>query len=129
MFRLVVQRGKAPLEIIAVNQDESVIENRLGRYVVEHASNGDEYTSSDIDAIKEAQTERIGPSVVFIDSVSPLSDEDIVSRGGGVCKFCHSDQVDPGSLEMDDGYVSRTLECGVCQSTTVETYSLSGTED
>jgi len=56
-----------------------------------------------------------------------LSDEEIVSLGGGTCKHCGSGEVDPQPTKMGEGFISRKLICEDCKKETVEYYKLDGT--
>lgn len=125
MFRL-VKIQNVNTEIISAGEDEEGLLIDLKIYVREHASNGDEYTSCDLEAIAEQRYEKIGDYKVEVDEVSILTDDEIVARGGGVCAHCHSDETNPEGLVMDEGFVTRKVTCELCKGVTNETYTLSG---
>ena len=102
---------------------------KLVKYVVEHASNGEEYTSSDLEAVRDSQSEGIGDYVIYVDHVNTLADDQLVLKGGGVCAHCHSDNVEASVPEMNEGYISRKLTCNVCNNATVEAYVFIGMEE
>lgn len=130
MHRLIkITDGSEKVEILAASTNLDLILTKLVDYVVEHASNGDEYTSEDRSAIKYQERERIGDYTICVDHPSKLTDAKIVSRGGGVCAHCGSDETDPSMPEMEDGYITRMLHCETCGLDTEEIYSLSGTRD
>jgi hypothetical protein len=128
MFRL-VKIENDNTEILFASEDETLALSHLIDYVVSSASNGDEYTSCDIDRITEQRFENIGSYRIEVDEVSILTDSEIVARGGGVCAHCHSDDTDPDTLSMDDGFITRDLTCNICNQLTVEQYVLTGIEE
>jgi len=133
MYRLLkTEAGLAP-EILIVEELEDDIIDAAVKRILEHASNGDEYTSGDIEALREQMREdqksNVGPVIYSIDNVSKMTDEEIAAAGGGVCQHCHSDQTDPSTPEMDEGYITRLLTCEVCSEETIEYYPLKGTQD
>lgn len=130
MFRLLkinTETGDRP-EVFDVNKNESQILLRFVNIVLDHASNSDDYTCGDIEAMKENREERVGSYIYKIDEVDKLTDKEIVAAGGGVCAHCHSDQTNGHTCEMNEGYVERTIDCDICGKETVEQYSLSGVE-
>ena len=128
MFRLIkIEDGIT--EVLKANEDEYLIEKALQETVFNCASNGDEYTCGDFEAIVEQGYERIGNYKLEIDEVSKLSDIELVNREGGICAHCHSDETDPCMPEMDEGYITRVLNCEICNEETIEVYTLTGSED
>ena len=128
MFVL-TKKKKQEIEIISASSDRCLMEHNFTEYIFSTASNGDEYTAADMAILLEKKVERVGNIIISLEEFNPLSDEEIIKRGGGVCKHCHSDETNPEGLVMEDGYVSRNVNCYICGYTTVETYSLSGTEE
>jgi len=134
MYRLLKTTRGLPDGVLQTRETEDEIVEVAITTVLEHASNGDEFSGCDIqvlrEQLREEQETRVGPTVYSIDNVDPMTDEQVVAAGGGVCKHCHtSDDVEPGELEMGDGFVSRLLECSFCGGETTEQYSLSGSEE
>ena len=130
MYRLIKTSKDGSLEdVIAANVSEDIILDKLVKYVVEHASNGEEYTSSDLEAVRDSQSEGIGDYVIYVDHVNTLADDQLVLKGGGVCAHCHSDNVEASVPEMNEGYISRKLTCNVCNNATVEAYVFIGMEE
>ena len=128
MYRLTkTVDGSEIKEILKANENQDIILNKLEDFVIELASNGDEYTSEDLSNLRENGSERIGNYILEVDYVNELTDEEIVKRGGGVCAHCHSDETDPSDLKMNEGYVTRILDCDTCGKETTEVYSLTGT--
>jgi len=125
MFRL-IKNTNEQIEVLKTSEDEDKLLDSLQNYVVNHASNGDEYSMCDLDNVRENRQEHIGNYIVSVDEVSTLTDEEIINHGGGVCAVCHSDDTKPSMPLMNEGYITRSLCCNVCGSTTDEFYSLSG---
>ena len=128
MYRL-LKTENGNVEIVSATGGRDRILEWFKDYVFNHASNGEEYTPCDFDAIVEQGYDNIGPYKISFDEVSLMKEEEFVARNGGVCRHCHSDDVEPGSLLMEDGYVSRELTCNICNETTTEQYTLAGYED
>ena len=114
--------------VVSVSESEEKILDKLCEAVLEHVSNGDEYTTCDLEKIREVKSESIGLWLYEVDEVLKLTDKEIVAAGGGVCAHCHSDETSEGSLSMQCGYVERIIDCDICGEETVEQYTLSGIE-
>jgi len=112
--------------VLYANEDLDETLNRFANRILEHASNGDEYSSDDIEGMKESRSERVGPVLYEVSEVSTLTDEEIVSRGGGVCSHCHSDETNGQECEMKEGYIERIVDCNICGKETIEQYTLEG---
>jgi len=125
MYRLIKEKD-GRIEVLNASEDKDKMLDALETYVSEHASNGDEYTSCDFEAIREQESENIGSYTISVDSVYLMTDEEIVAAGGGVCAHCHSDETDPSMPEMDEGFITRNINCLICGEDTEEVYSLTG---
>ena len=119
-------RDKSREVVLYANEDLDETLNRFANRILEHASNGDEYSSDDIEGMKESRSERVGPVLYEVSEVSTLTDEEIVSRGGGVCSHCHSDETNGQECEMKEGYIERIVDCNICGKETIEQYTLEG---
>ena len=129
MFRILKEENNQPLEVLYTATNEENILDLLVDVSLSHATNANDYTNEDISHIKEQQKTVIGSTTYSVDNVSPMTDEEIVACGGGVCKHCHSStDVDIGTPTMEDGYITRILTCEICDGETIEVYSLTGSE-
>jgi len=128
LYRLIKTENEK-VEVLNASANEDRIIGFFKDYVFNSASNGDEYTPCDFEAIVEQGYERIGSYEISFDSVSEMTESDFLSRGGNVCIHCHSDDVEQGPLLMEDGYVSRDLTCNICDNVTTEQFTLAGYED
>ena len=125
MYRLIKEED-GQKEIISATGGQDRIHEWFKDYIFMHASNGEDYTHDDYQKCIDQGYERIGSYKISISEVSMMKEKEFISCGGGVCIHCHSDDVEPEELIMEDGYVSRNIECNICGESTKETYNLSG---
>lgn len=129
MFRLTkTPKNGGKTEILVAEEDEDKILEMLCTYVATYASNGDEYTSEDFEAIKENRREGVGPYNIEVDEVDTLTDAEAVALGGNICAHCHSSDTTGEEPFMDDdgGRILREVFCNSCGRTTTEKYALVG---
>ena len=127
MFRL-IKKENGEVTVLKASESESKILDYLCVAVIDHASNGDEYTPRDLENLREAKSEQVGPVVYAVDEVQKLTDSEIVKLGGGICAHCHSSETSDGDLAMQPSYVERIIDCDICGEETVEQYILNGIE-
>jgi len=59
----------------------------------------------------------------------PLTDEEYVAKGGGVCPVCGSDQVEGGSIDVDGPSAAQSVSCNDCNAEWKDIYQLTGYAD
>lgn len=56
----------------------------------------------------------------------PLTDEQYVAKGGGVCPVCKSTQIEGGSIQVDGPGAWQGVRCLECEATWNDLYALKG---
>lgn len=91
--------------------------------------------TGEIDAFGKLTIETNGPThYLFRDEIKsfrkakplPLTDERYVAKGGSICPFCGSTEIEGDGVEIDGPTATQEVSCGSCEATWFDTYALTG---
>lgn len=59
----------------------------------------------------------------------PLSSQEYLQKGGGICPECRSDQIEGGAIDVDGPTASQSVGCNDCGAEWKDVYHLAGYTD